>query len=61
MAGEVDEDELCIICLAAARQVGFLHGSSVHRCVCRDCAALVSVGEPCPLCRAPITAVLNVY
>lgn len=56
-----DEENMCIICLTNPRQIGFLHGSSVHRCVCKECAELVSTGGPCPLCRAPITAILNVY
>jgi hypothetical protein len=52
---------MCIICLTNKRQVGFLHGSSVHLCVCKECSGLVSVGGPCPLCRATIAAVLAVY
>lgn len=59
--GGADEDDVCVICMTNPRQIGFLHGSSVHRCVCAECALLVSVGAPCPLCRAPIAAVLNVY
>lgn len=59
--GGGDEDDVCVICMTNPRQIGFLHGSSVHRCVCAECASLVSVGAPCPLCRAPIAAVLNVY
>ena len=60
-ADVADEDDMCIICLTNKRQIGFLHGSSVHRCVCKECAGLVAIGGPCPLCRAPISAVLAVY
>ncbi|GBF96028.1 hypothetical protein Rsub_08843 [Raphidocelis subcapitata] len=59
--GEPDEDELCIICLSGPRQIGFLHGSSVHRCVCRECATLIKVGDKCPMCRATISAALQVF
>lgn len=60
-AAAPDDEDLCVICLTQPRQVGFLHGSSVHKCVCTECAALTSTGQPCPMCRAPITAILNVY
>lgn len=60
-ANSEDEENMCIVCLTNQRQIGFLHGSSVHRCVCKECACDFSIGGPCPLCRAPITAILNVY
>mmetsp|Transcript_8973 Transcript_8973/g.19205 ORF Transcript_8973/g.19205 Transcript_8973/m.19205 type:complete len:546 (+) Transcript_8973:118-1755(+) len=57
-----DEDEaLCVICLSAGREAGFLHGTTVHKCVCQDCSRKVSPGTPCPLCRQPIERVLGVY
>jgi len=59
--GELDEEDTCIICLTNERQIGLLHGSSVHLCVCRECALLVKVGGSCPLCREKISAILNVY
>ncbi|KAG2488362.1 hypothetical protein HYH03_013052 [Edaphochlamys debaryana] len=55
------DDNLCVICLSAPKQVGYLHGDCVHRCVCRACASSIGVGRPCPLCRAPIERVLGVY
>jgi hypothetical protein len=51
----------CIICLNAPKEVGFLHGDSVHRCVCRDCSRRIAMGAPCPLCRQPVERVLGVY
>jgi hypothetical protein len=51
----------CIICLSNAKEAGFLHRDTVHRCVCRECAAHVRVGGPCPLCREPVAAILKVY
>jgi len=35
--------------------------TTTRRCCCRECAALIKVGAPCPLCEAPITAILRVY
>jgi hypothetical protein len=55
------EADMCVICLSASREVGFLHGSSVHKCVCKECAGLVQVNAPCPMCRQPIERVLGVY
>nr|BCL66252.1 hypothetical protein [Volvox reticuliferus] len=51
----------CIICLNAPKEVGFLHGDSVHRCVCRHCSERIAVGALCPLCRQPVERVLGVY
>jgi hypothetical protein len=51
----------CIICLTNAKEAGFLHSDTVHRCVCRECAVHVRVGAPCPLCREPVAAVLKVF
>ncbi|GLC38255.1 hypothetical protein PLESTB_000940600 [Pleodorina starrii] len=51
----------CVICMSAPPEAGFLHGDSVHRCVCRACSAHVPVGAPCPLCRQPVERVLGVY
>ncbi|DBA84967.1 TPA: hypothetical protein ACH3X2_005708 [Trebouxia sp. C0005] len=59
-----DERDSCVICMAAPVQAGFLHGSSVHKCVCRECAKdLWSSGHrTCPVCRETIQQViLNFY
>ncbi len=58
---EPEPEPECVICLTAAQAVGFLHGDSVHRCVCRDCSRRIAVGAPCPLCRQPVERVLGVY
>ncbi|KAG2437584.1 hypothetical protein HYH02_011224 [Chlamydomonas schloesseri] len=60
-AAEPPSEDTCIICLSAPKEVGFLHGDSVHRCVCRDCSGAVPVGAPCPLCRQPVERLLGVY
>lgn len=56
-----DDDDTCVICLAAPKEAGFVHGDSVHRCVCKECAAEVMQQEPrsCPICRQKIETVLT--
>jgi hypothetical protein len=55
------DQDLCVICLVEAREVGFLHGASVHKCVCRECASLMQPHAPCPMCRQPIERIIGVY
>ncbi|KAF6264414.1 hypothetical protein COO60DRAFT_123519 [Scenedesmus sp. NREL 46B-D3] len=55
------DQDLCVICLVEAREVGFLHGASVHKCVCRGCASLIQPNSPCPMCRQPIERIIGVY
>ena len=43
------------------RQVGFLHGTTAHLCACRQCAAAIKVGNPCPMCRTPIERILSIF
>eukprot|EP00798_Chlamydomonas_sp_ICE-L_P010320 gene10320-8251_t len=52
---------VCVICLWAKSNTGFLHGASVHKCVCTGCSKLVPVGAPCPLCREPVERVIGVF
>ena len=61
-AGE-DENTLCVICIGKEATSGFLHGDSVHRCVCKDCATyLKETGRlQCPLCRQGASALVNVF
>ncbi|GLC38256.1 hypothetical protein PLESTM_000704700 [Pleodorina starrii] len=51
----------CVICMSAPLEAGFMHGDSVHFCVCRACSAHVAVGAPCPLCRQSVERVVGVY
>lgn len=64
IANEEDEAGHCVICLAAPATAGFLHGESVHKCCCRECAQdLKKARVPtCPMCREPIDHVIfNFY
>lgn len=38
---------------------GFLHGNTVHNCVCSSCSGRMRVGQPCPMCRAPIERIIT--
>ena len=58
-AGEEGADgSECIICFENVKTAGLLHGDDVHVCCCKECAGVL---KQCPLCRAPIDRVLNVY
>ena len=61
LVDDPQEADMCVICLSANREVGFLHGNSVHKCVCRECAGLIRLGAPCPMCRQPIERILGVF
>eukprot|EP00884_Botryococcus_braunii_P019148 jgi/Botrbrau1/5917/Bobra.0366s0091.2 len=55
-----DDEGQCVVCLAAPATAGFLHGDSVHKCCCRECAVEVknSRHPTCPLCRQAIDHVI---
>ncbi|GFH16374.1 ANK_REP_REGION domain-containing protein, partial [Haematococcus lacustris] len=56
---EEDSQKACVICLSAPKTVGLLHGTSVHKCVCGECAKELVVGTtPCPMCRMIVEGVL---
>mmetsp|Transcript_25887 Transcript_25887/g.70191 ORF Transcript_25887/g.70191 Transcript_25887/m.70191 type:complete len:197 (+) Transcript_25887:817-1407(+) len=56
------DDQACVICLSAPRQIGYLHGNSVHLSACKECANRLACrgSGTCPICRSPSTMV-NVY
>uniref|UniRef100_A0A7S0RGQ1 RING-type domain-containing protein n=1 Tax=Chlamydomonas leiostraca TaxID=1034604 RepID=A0A7S0RGQ1_9CHLO len=56
-----EDEQLCVICLSAKKEAGFLHGTTVHMCVCRDCCKMIRPGGACPLCRQPVERVIEVY
>jgi hypothetical protein len=58
-AGEESADgSECVVCFENMKTAGLLHGDDVHMCCCKECAASL---RQCPMCRAPIERVLNVY
>lgn len=58
---EMDDDNLCVVCLDKPKCCGFVHGTSMHRCVCQDCAKrLQESGDGlCPVCRQKIEHVIT--
>lgn len=56
-----DDDNTCVVCLAAPKEAGFVHAGSVHRCVCKSCAADLMREEhkTCPICRQRIETVIT--
>jgi len=54
-------DDVCVVCFNRPRTVGFLHGESLHRCVCQACAQqIIENGKgTCPMCRKSIDKVIR--
>lgn len=51
---------VCVVCMDGPREAVIAHGQTAHTVCCMTCAhALKSRGETCPMCRAPIDAVLQ--
>ena len=46
-----------------ARALGVLHGSSVHKVLCRECAAEYETRRvgTCPMCREPIERFVDLF
>jgi hypothetical protein len=55
------DERACAICLSAPARVGFLHGETIHRCCCGECARAFQPGGPCPLCRRPVEKICLVF
>uniref|UniRef100_A0A7S3VNP8 RING-type domain-containing protein n=1 Tax=Dunaliella tertiolecta TaxID=3047 RepID=A0A7S3VNP8_DUNTE len=59
-ANKLGEDEICVICLSAPRQSGFVHAGTTHSIVCRACSKAIPVGSPCPLCRQLVEKIVDI-
>ena len=60
--GEEEEPTLlCAVCWEGTAAVGLLHGDTMHLCVCVECAALVSEGQPCLMCNQRVQAKVRVF
>lgn len=52
----------CVVCLEAPRSAVLVHGDSCHQVACIRCARkLWARGMPCPVCKAPLQAILKHY
>ncbi|GAX78803.1 hypothetical protein CEUSTIGMA_g6240.t1 [Chlamydomonas eustigma] len=60
-APPLPEEPTCVICLSAPPHAGFLHGATVHRCVCVMCSLKIKVGDSCPMCRVKVEKVLDIF
>jgi hypothetical protein len=50
----------CVICMDAPMDATIVHEETGHVCCCLGCAkGLQAAGHTCPVCRAPITAVIR--
>ena len=60
---DVSDEDACVVCLSERATTGFLHGGTVHRCCCADCAQDINsaANKLCPVCRQPFSAVLKVF
>ncbi|GAX79195.1 hypothetical protein CEUSTIGMA_g6635.t1 [Chlamydomonas eustigma] len=56
-----EDGGVCVICMDAPMTAGFLHGKTVHKCVCTGCSKGIRPGNLCPMCRVPVEAVLEVF
>jgi ankyrin repeat protein len=57
-----ERDATCVICMEHPKTALLQHGGDGHLCCCMSCAKLLTArGDPCPLCRKPIDAVIQVY
>ncbi|KAF5838625.1 hypothetical protein DUNSADRAFT_2460 [Dunaliella salina] len=57
---KLGEDEICVICLSAPRQCGFVHAGITHSIVCRPCSKAIPPGSPCPLCRQHVEEIVDI-
>ena len=57
-SGAEGDSALCVFCMDAPATAGLLHGESVHKCLCRECATHLKESnvQHCPMCREPIQA-----
>lgn len=55
-------DNSCVVCFVNVRNAGLVHGAAMHQGVCLECAKqIMSSGGQCPICRAPVEKVVQVY
>ncbi|KAK9864310.1 hypothetical protein WJX84_001116 [Apatococcus fuscideae] len=58
-----DDSDMCVVCMEKPCAAGFVHGNSVHKCCCRECAEdYKRSGHPsCPICREPIEHIITKF
>ncbi|CAM9277747.1 unnamed protein product [Hapterophycus canaliculatus] len=59
-AGELGEDDNCVVCLSGPRTATIVHGEIGHIACCLECARILKArGDTCPVCRVPIDSVVQ--
>ena len=60
--GDIDDADLCVVCMDHVRNAGIIHGDTSHVVCCLDCArTLEKSGQPCPICRKKIDLVVQQF
>ena len=55
-------DAACVICMDRPKAATLVHGGTGHMCACLPCArTLHRMGQPCPICRKSIDAVIKQF
>lgn len=58
--GRSHDDVSCLVCFSSQRTATFVHGETGHIACCLECArVLKGRGDPCPVCRLPVDAVIQ--
>eukprot|EP00238_Polyblepharides_amylifera_P014120 CAMPEP_0196579238 /NCGR_PEP_ID=MMETSP1081-20130531/19689_1 /TAXON_ID=36882 /ORGANISM="Pyramimonas amylifera, Strain CCMP720" /LENGTH=216 /DNA_ID=CAMNT_0041898755 /DNA_START=108 /DNA_END=758 /DNA_ORIENTATION=+ len=63
---QLSDDERCSICLDRPKEAGFVHGRSMHRAACVECAeSILAAASPgkarCPLCNQEVDALVTAF
>ncbi|CAN0109949.1 unnamed protein product [Scytosiphon promiscuus] len=59
-AGDLGEDDNCVVCLSGPRTATIVHGEIGHIACCLECARILKArGDTCPVCRVPIDSVVQ--
>ena len=48
----------CVVCYSNERNVAFVHGDTGHFVCCKECAKMC---KKCPMCRADVDKIINIY
>jgi hypothetical protein len=58
--GDGGDDDTCIVCMDQKKEA--LIAPCGHICTCVECGSMMKQrGQPCPICREPIAAIIRAY
>jgi hypothetical protein len=58
---DLEDAQLCLVCLDESKSVGVLHNGMLRLCLCSACAGQYDLARGCPVCRRDIEQMLAVY